>query len=170
MEEDLNTIKIQFEDTIENNENNSNIVNTPNSVCSLTQTSTSSDDGVLTKRGHPIRNLNDGSRPRQINTHATHSAVPHVYLAGQIYEQKKKLRMAELERKEREQRQFHAKKAPNFNSIHAADNAKRVNQEHKHTVPKTPKVIHNHRKNYERVQAKVIIKFVQLAYIYKLHE
>lgn len=153
-DEDLNTIKIQFEDTIENNENSSHVMNTPNSVDSPNQTPPSSIES-----GQQERNLAGGLKPRQINNYAKtgYSAVPHVYLAGQIYEQKKKLRMQELERKEREQRQFHAKRAPDFNSIHAARNAKKVVQEHKHTIPTTPKVVHNHRKEMERIQAKVNI-------------
>lgn len=153
-DEDLNTIKIQFEDTIENNENSSNIINTPNSVDSQNQTPPSPNE-----HGQQARNLAGELKPRQINNYAKHgySAVPHVYLAGQIYEQKKKQRMQQLERKEREQRQFHAKKAPDFHSIHAARNAKKVVPEHKHTVPTTPKVVHNHRKEMERIQARVTI-------------
>lgn len=154
--EDINNVQIVFEDTVENNENTSDIMNTPNSVDSKARTSVSSEDGAISQAASkhvPARNLAVEVRRQPLGNHCR-SNVPNVVLAGQRYEQRKKQRMAEVERVEREQRQFHAKKVPNFHSIHAARNARRA-IEVKVTVPVTPRVVHNHRKNLERVRAKV---------------
>lgn len=147
--EDINNIEIVFEETVGNNENNSAILNTPNSVESREQTPNSTDNGAVAQ---PARQLDVVRHPPPPMNCAK---VPNVVLAGRMYEQKRKQRMAEIERKEREQRQFHAKKVPNFHSIHAARNARRAIEDIKITVPVTPRVVHNHRKNLERVRAKV---------------
>lgn len=81
--------------------------------------------------------------------------VPNVVLTGKLYEDRRKARMQKIEKIEREQRQFHAKRVPNFNSIHAAQSVKRANDEPKFTIPVTPKVVHHHRKNLERIRIKV---------------
>lgn len=160
MDENQRNIKFIFENTVqENNENCSSIINTPNSVDSLAQTPESSDaderatGSATPERELPVRNMkprtpNFASRPKVPN-------VPNVVLAGKIYEQKRIHRMEEILRKEREQRQFHAKKAPNFNSMHAARTAKRSNDEPNYTTPVTPNVVHHHRKNVERIRIKV---------------
>lgn len=160
----MNNIQIIFEDTV-NSENNSNYLNC--SVDSRPPTSPKQDDND-TDSGNgasncesPIANhvavkTEPKPKPKPPRNHVPNRPiVPNVVFAGQLYEQRRKLRMQQLERTEREQRKFHAKKVPNFNSIHAAQGAKLAAEEPKFTVPVTPKVVHHHRKNLERVRAKV---------------
>lgn len=84
--------------------------------------------------------------------------VPNYIKSIQLYEAKKKMRMQKLQMKEKEQRTFHAKPAPNFLAIHEARTQKKSIEDLKITVPVTPKVVHNHRKNMERLKAKVSIR------------
>lgn len=83
--------------------------------------------------------------------------VPNVYLHGELYKQRREIRMKVLEQKERDQRKFHAKPAPNFTVIHAVQAQKRVQEEPKVTVPITPRVVHSHRRYHDLVKAKVSI-------------
>lgn len=85
--------------------------------------------------------------------------VPSVYLRGELYKQRREVRMKVLEQKEREQRKFHAKPAPNFTAIHAVHAHKRTQEEPKITVPITPRVVHSHRRFYGLAKAKVSITF-----------
>lgn len=77
-----------------------------------------------------------------------------------VYDLKKKAVMENIERKEREQRMFHSKKAPNFQAIHAAVERKRQETSPKITCPTTPSVLRRHREAQERVQKKVRIDLV----------
>lgn len=162
----MNNIQIIFEDTV-NSENNSNFLNC--SVDSRPPASPQHDDND-TDSGNgasncesPIANnlaakLGPKSKPKPkpVRNHAPNRPnVPNVVFTGQLYEQRRKMRMQQLERIEREQRKFHAQKVPNFSSIHAAQGAKLAAEEPKFTIPVTPKVVHHHRKNLERVRAKV---------------
>lgn len=156
----MNNIRIIFEDTV-NSENNSNYLNS--SVDSRPRTPTNPDDN---DSGNGASNCESPTpenvvvkpkpKPKPLQSHAINRPnVPNAVFVGQLYEQRRKLRMQQIERKEREQRKFHAKNVPNFNSIHAAQSAKQATEEPKITIPVTPKVVHHHLKNLERVRAKV---------------
>lgn len=165
----MNNIQIIFEDTV-NSENNSNFLNC--SVDSRPPASPKQEDND-TDSGNGASNCESpvsinhlavkpgpkpkaNPKPKPLRNHAPNRPnVPNVVLTGQMYEERRKIRMQILERNEREKRKFHAQKVPNFNSIHAAQGARLAAEEPKFTVPVTPKVVHHHRKNLERVQAKV---------------
>lgn len=155
-----NNIQIIFEDTVDS-ENNSNFLNCSVGSRPLTSPILDDDDsGKGTSNCEsPITNnlvVEPKPKPQPIQNHAMDRPnVPRVVFAGQLYEHNRKMRMQQIVRTEREQRQFHAKKIPNFNSIHAAQCARRLVEEPKFTIPVTPKVIRNHLKNLERVRAKV---------------
>lgn len=154
--DNLSGVQFEFEDTAQD-ENNSNILNTPNAQ-DRSDTNFGRGEFLAPTAISPIT-------PEPPRTYATVTAaavtainrpkVPNVVLAGKQYEQNRKMRMEKIEREEREKRQFHAKKVPNFNSIHAARAAKHADDEPKITVPITPRVVHNHRKNLERIRMKV---------------
>lgn len=74
---------------------------------------------------------------------------------SQLYEAKRKMKMQIIEQKERAQRQFHSKPAPNFQAIHTAVERKKVQNPVKFTCPETPTVIRRHREAQERLQKKV---------------
>ena len=159
----MNNIQIIFEDTVDS-ENNSNILNC--SVDSRPRKSPIADDndsgnGASNCESPTTSNIVVTPKPKSkpLRNHAANRPnVPHVVFAGQLYEQRRKLRMQQIERIERAQRQFHAKKVPNFHSIHAAQSAKQTAAEDpKFTIPVTPKVVHHHRMNLERIRAKVSI-------------
>lgn len=146
--ENLNNIDFIFEDSatrnMEFNENHpyDNAKTTANSIDSG-DLSTSLDEEQSQRL-----------RPKKSKPLATHNPkIFNVVLAGKLYEEKKKLRMEQLIKKEREQRIFHAKPAPDFNYIHA--HQKRAPEEPKYTIPTTPNVVHHHRKNMEKTKAKV---------------
>lgn len=156
----MNNIQIIFEDTVDS-ENNSNLLNC--SVDSRQRSSPNPDDndsgnGASNCESPTAKNLvvkpKPKAKPPQSHT-LNRPNVPNVVFTGQLYEQRRIWRMREIERKEREQRKFHAKKVPNFNSIHAAQSAKHSAEEPKFTIPVTPKVVHHHRMNLERIRAKV---------------
>lgn len=75
---------------------------------------------------------------------------------AKVYDLKKKAMLENIERKEREQRMFHSKKAPNFQAIHAAVDRKRQQHSPKITCPTTPSVLKRYRETQERLQKKVI--------------
>lgn len=77
----------------------------------------------------------------------------------ELYEMRKKYKLKEIEQREREQRQFHSKPAPNFQAIHAQEERKKVQQPLKFTYPETPTVVRRHREAQERVQKKVSEEF-----------
>lgn len=155
-----NNIRIIFEDTVDS-ENNSNYLNC--SADSRPQTSPIANDHDDSGNGASncespttaTHNLDAKPKPLRNKSPVRRPNVPNVVLAGKLYEQRRKERMQQIVRVEREQRQFHAKKVPNFNSIHAAQSAKRPTDEPKFTIPVTPKVVHHHRKNLERIRIKV---------------
>lgn len=60
-----------------------------------------------------------------------------------------------IEQKERQQRQFHSKPAPNFHAIHTAVERKKIQHPTKYTCPETPTVVRRHREAQERLQKKV---------------
>lgn len=153
----INDIQIIFEDTVDS-ENNSNYLNC--SVESRPRTSPIPDDDDSGKGASHCESPTTAAvvkpKPKPLRSNAVNRPnVPHVVFAGQLYEQRRKLRMQQIIRAEREQRQFHAKRVPNFTSIHAAQSARRPAEEPKFTIPVTPKVVHTHRKNLERIRAKV---------------
>lgn len=85
--------------------------------------------------------------------------VPGVYYKAEITKKKHEAQALIREREDRERRKFHAKRAPNFHAIHAAQHEKENRREEekmeKLTIPMTPKVVHHHRKNMERIKEKV---------------
>lgn len=85
------------------------------------------------------------------------SKVPNVYARVQLDKLKREYRMKAIEQQERDQRKFHAKPAPKFNAIHAAQRQKRAQEEPKITVPITPQVVRSHRHYKEIAETKVSI-------------
>lgn len=63
---------------------------------------------------------------------------------AKIYDVKKKTMLDAIQQKEREQRAFHSKPAPNFQAIHAAVDRKRQQVSAKVTCPLTPSVLRRH--------------------------
>lgn len=74
---------------------------------------------------------------------------------AKIYDGKKKAMLNAIQQKEREQRLFHSKPAPNFHAIHAAVERKRQHQPVRITCPKTPSVLRRHEESKERLQKQV---------------
>lgn len=166
--EDLNNVEILFEDTdveikeeiVENIENMENMDNNENNIKELNSIDSdnlsSSLDEVHIDTNKKIQSKKPCSNVQKpMSLH--NPKVPNVYLAGQLYELRKKHRMEQLERDEREKRKFYARPAPNFSSIHAAQSQKRSFEERKITMPITPKVVHTHRENMKKIRAKVCI-------------
>lgn len=158
-EQDINDFEIVFEDTVDESErsekcgsNDENIVKVSDSLSLSDALSSSLDEAHIGEkkkiRSQQPRNIG----PRPLNVH--NPKVPNVVRAGQIYEVKKKLRMEQLEKLEREMRRFHAKPAPDFSTIHAAQ---KRSTESKITVPVTPRVVRTHRENLKKREAKVSI-------------
>lgn len=79
----------------------------------------------------------------------------NVVRAGKLYEERKKQRMEELERIEREKRKFHSKPAPNFRAIHAAQEHNKIERPMKVTIPTTPLAIKHDREHKQRWQKRV---------------
>lgn len=74
---------------------------------------------------------------------------------AQFYEQRKKLKSQQEEKRLQELRKFTSKPAPNFQAIHAAQEQKRNQQEPKFTIPTTPLVVHHHREHLQRIRRRV---------------
>ncbi|XP_055305323.1 targeting protein for Xklp2-like [Sitodiplosis mosellana] len=127
------------------NKQNANAELERNSLESENNLSLSFDEGLRIGQRHS----QNGRKPL-----AQHNQVPNVYAQGQLYKQRKEFRMKLLEKKERDQRKFHAKPAPNFNAIHVAQSKKRTQEEPKITIPKTPQVVRSHRHYADLAKAK----------------
>lgn len=136
-----------FEKKIDENddENDQNAVNTHGSGAESTLSSS---------QEKPVEEVHRGYTKA-----VTKPKVFNVVESVKFYEERKKHRLAEIERKEREQRKFVAKPAPKFDSIHAAANQKRSASHEKLrvTIPVTPKVVHHHRQNIEKLKTKVCL-------------
>lgn len=152
---------IEFEETaIEPNENDENqqkhgnVMNQSGSVES--ENLSSSLDEIHIDEVQAKKQKNHGTHKivKPLSSQ-NHQLVPNVVKIGEIYEQKKKIRYQQTLQREREQRKFHAKPAPNFAAIHAASSKKRDTDEHKLTIPKTPRVVHTHRKYTEIIRKRV---------------
>lgn len=74
---------------------------------------------------------------------------------AKIYDGKKKAAMEAIDQKERAQRLFHSKPAPNFHAIHAAVECKRHQQPSKVTCPSTPSVLRRHTEKQAKLQKQV---------------
>lgn len=148
------------EEHIENNTNaNPNAVNTPKFV----------DSDYLSSEIERIRLNNIQSSPLQNNNRANLRTKPitpkakddkdnkdfNVVRAGKLYEERKKQRMEELEKVEREKRKFQSKPAPNFRAIHAAQEHKKSDRPMKVTIPTTPLAIKHDREIKQRWQKRV---------------
>lgn len=72
-----------------------------------------------------------------------------------IYDVRKKAMLNAVQQKEREQRMFHSKPAPNFQAIHAAVERKRQQQAPKVTCPITPIVMRRHAEKQAQLQKQV---------------
>lgn len=72
-----------------------------------------------------------------------------------IYDVKKREMLHAIQQKEREQRLFHSKPAPNFQAIHAAVERKRHQQAPKVTIPMTPIVLRRHAEKQVQLQKHV---------------
>lgn len=148
--ENLNNADFNLDDNeTEEVESNENLGHNENHRNDTENTPANSVDSSLDE------NQSQRPQPRKVSKPLTthNPKVFNVVLAGKIYEEKKKIRMEMIEKREREQRKFHAKPAPNFNSIHA--HQKRASEAVNYTIPTTPKVVHHHRKNMEKVKIKV---------------
>lgn len=165
--EDFNEEKFVFENTDtdiiaegENIENNENDIKEKTPI-DLDNLSSSLDEVQIdiNKAEQTPKPRNDIRKPLNIHN----PKVPNVVRLGQLYEARKKYRMEKIEKEEREKRKFHAKPAPNFSSIHAAQSQKRNFEEHKITVPVTPRVVHTHRENMKKIKAKVCILLKKIA-------
>lgn len=142
----------------ENEENNKNIGNViENRSNSLDSNSLASDlDEMHIDRVDPASNSNSRNANVPKKPQAAKSNVPSVYYKAEFVKKKHEAQAILREREERKKREFHAKPAPNFNAIHAAQGEK-LHQEIKITMPITPKVVHHHRKYVERKNEKVCI-------------
>lgn len=122
--------------------------------------SVESDDNLSSSFGDELHI--DGSQTHKQNGRkplTQHNLrTPNAYKQGQLYKEKQKLLEKAQLKKDRDQRKFHAKPAPNFNAIHAANSKKRVQEDPKITVPRTPQVIRSHRIYSGMAEAKVSIK------------
>lgn len=74
---------------------------------------------------------------------------------ARFYEERKKLKLKQEEKRLQEQRRFISKPAPNFHAIHVAQQQKRLQQEPKFTIPTTPGVVHHHRERMEQIRKRV---------------
>lgn len=155
----LDDSDVQKKKTKKNKKNTDSIENRGNSVESESLSSSLDDVHINPiKSQQTITEKRTGTRPlAPHNSKDEH--IPNVIKSIQIYEEKKKMRMQKIQTIEREQRKFHAKPAPNFGAIHEARAQKRSLEDMKYTIPITPKVVHTHRKNLERLQAKVNYSF-----------
>lgn len=155
----LDDTDVQEKKTKENKKDTDGIENRGNSIESESLSSSLDDVHInQIKSQQTITEKGTGTRPlAPHNSKDQH--IPNVIKSIQLYEEKKKMRMQKIQTIEREQRKFHAKPAPNFGAIHEARAQKRSLEDMKYTVPVTPKVVHTHRKNMERLQAKVSISF-----------
>lgn len=108
----------------------------------------------------PLRNNNLPNLKTKERTPKQMDKVPetkdfNVVRVGKQYEQRKKARMEELERIEREKRKFRSKPAPNFSAIHAAMDNKRAEFQQKLTIPSTPLVVKHDREMKQLWQKRV---------------
>lgn len=150
---------IEFEDAMdeerysdENKQNDFEIMKRSNSIDSEKLSSSLEDvHNDAAQAQHSNMSRREGTKPLT----AHNSLVPNVVEIGKLYEQKKQLRYRQTLQKEREQRKFHAKPAPNFAAIHAAHTKRREMDEPKITIPVTPNVVLHHRQYLEKIRAKV---------------
>lgn len=106
-------------------------------------------------------NPNTALKPKNTVLSANGGAVAkvpkefHVVQFTKIYELKKEAKMKAIEQRERAQRRFQSKPAPDFNAIHAKVARKREEQIPKITCPQTPLVLKRNRDAQERLQKHV---------------
>lgn len=146
-----------FNNDAENNQNN---INTPTPVKIEPADALSSDVEKLQINGRPEpKNLVSSLKSRRV--HETAAIQPNqlnqlnVFEKGKLYEQQRKRRIEAEEKRLREMRKFHAKPAPKFQAIHAAQNLKRAKQPLQFTCPMTPEVVRRHKEERKRVNLKV---------------
>ncbi|XP_031628021.1 targeting protein for Xklp2 [Contarinia nasturtii] len=155
-----NIVNIEFEETTiepnENDENQQNYGQAKNPSNSVESENILSSLGEIQIDSSPAQKQKTNGIRKGVKPLCAQNQqlVPNVVRIGELYEQKKKIRYEQLLQQEREQRKFHAKPVPNFAAIHAASSKKRESDEPKVTVPKTPRVVHTHRKNIEIIRKK----------------
>lgn len=175
--------KIKSKETQANDENEENIESKSNAnsnanpIANTVNTPVSVDSDYLSSENECIQLNNVQSSPlRNNNNRANLRTKPvtpkakddkdnrdfNVIRAGKLYEERKKHRMEELERIEREKRKFHSKPAPNFRAIHAAQEQKKCDRPMKVTIPKTPLAIKHDREIKQIWQKRVSILSVWL--------
>lgn len=145
----------------ENDQNNDNIKSIRSNSVDSNNLSSDCDDvnakPITSKKANKAQPKPSGPK----KCASTKFNVPDVYFKAELMKRKHEHQAMLREKEEREKRMFHAKRAPDFKTIHAAHAVKqnRVDGDkiEKLTQPVTPKVVHHHRKYSELVKIKVRI-------------
>lgn len=144
-------------DNIENNQNNGNVITKMDSIESDSLSSDLDEMQIEPLKSKIAAKSTNG----QVIAGCSNKfqLVPNVYHKVELMRKKHEVQAMLREKEEREKRRFHAKKAPNFHAIHAIQHEKEHRREEEKmervTIPTTPKVVHRHRQNMERVKEKV---------------
>lgn len=145
-------------DNIENNQNNGNVIKPE--MNSIESDNLSSDlDEMQIEPLESKKAVKSSNGKVNAGCSNKFQLVPNVYHKIELMRKKHEVEAVLREKEEREKRKFHAKRAPNFHAIHAVQHEKEHRREEEKmervTIPTTPKVVHRHRQNMERIKEKV---------------